>query len=202
MARPSVVLPEPLPPTTATVSPAAMSRSTPLTAETPASRRNNRCRPAKPTLRLRTLTSRLPPCRCFATAPRRGRASTSRLCRPLAARTGSCRVVPVSTMPALAQHQCALRIARHQSEIVGDQHHRRAVVAGEPDHQIEHLALRQRVERRGRLVGDQELRLQQHHRRQHDALAHAAGEFVRIGVDRSARDRGSARAPACRGSAA
>ena len=56
------------------------------------------------------------------------------------------------------------------------------MIAGEPDHEIEHLALGQRIQRCRRFVRDQKLRLQQHHRGQHDALTHAAGEFVRIGV--------------------
>src|SRR5205085_11631907 len=38
------------------------------------------------------------------------------------------------------------------------------------------------VERRGGLVGDQEARLRRERERDHDALAHAAGELVRIVV--------------------
>ena len=46
--------------------------------------------------------------------------------------------------------------------------------------QIEHLRLHRRVERRGRFVGDQQRRLGHHRHGDHHALAHAAGEFVRI----------------------
>ena len=49
--------------------------------------------------------------------------------------------------------------------------------------QLEDLRLDRDVERRGRLVGDQELRRAGERHRDHHALAHAAGELVRIIVD-------------------
>ena len=48
-------------------------------------------------------------------------------------------------------------------------------------HQVEHVALDQRVEGRGRLVGDEKRRLQQHDGGEHDTLAHAAGKLMREG---------------------
>ena len=47
-------------------------------------------------------------------------------------------------------------------------------------HQREDLRLDRHVERRGRLVGDQQRRLAGHRQRDHHALAHAARELVRI----------------------
>ncbi|MNS57393.1 hypothetical protein D3C72_902780 [compost metagenome] len=83
---------------------------------------------------------------------------------------------------AFFQHDGALRIAPDQPEVVRDEQHGRALVLREADHEVEHFALAQRVERGGRLVGDQQARLEQHHAGQHDALAHAARELVRVGV--------------------
>jgi hypothetical protein len=45
------------------------------------------------------------------------------------------------------------------------------------------VRLDRHVERGGRLVGDEQVRLAQHRHRDHHALAHAAGELVRILVD-------------------
>ncbi|KAG1310530.1 hypothetical protein G6F63_016368 [Rhizopus arrhizus] len=50
--------------------------------------------------------------------------------------------------------------------------------------QFQHVALHHRGQRGGGLVGDQQRRLQQHHRGQHHALAHAARKLVRPGVHR------------------
>src|SRR4051794_3790280 len=48
--------------------------------------------------------------------------------------------------------------------------------------QLEHLTLHRHVERRGRLIRDQQLRLVGDRYRDHHALLLAAGEFVRIGT--------------------
>ena len=56
--------------------------------------------------------------------------------------------------------------------------------------QLEDLRLDGDVERRGRLVGDQQLRLVGQRHRDHRALAHAAGELVRVGVDAACAARG------------
>ena len=52
-------------------------------------------------------------------------------------------------------------------------------------HQAQDLRLDRDVERGRRLVGDQQLRPAGHRHRDHDALAHAAGQLVRIVVDRA-----------------
>ena len=54
-------------------------------------------------------------------------------------------------------------------------------------HQLEHLRLDRDVERRRRLVGDQELGIAGERHGDHHALAHPAGELVRIGVDAARR---------------
>ncbi len=53
-------------------------------------------------------------------------------------------------------------------------------IAREFSHQIKHLALAQGVERRGRLIGDQQLGTEKQYGCQHDALAHASGELMRM----------------------
>ena len=65
---------------------------------------------------------------------------------------------------------------------MGDQHDRHAEALLHLVHQLEDLRLDGDVERRGRLVGDQELGLAGERHGDHDALAHAAGELVRIVV--------------------
>ena len=63
---------------------------------------------------------------------------------------------------------------------MGDEQHRRAVIALQVADQGQDLLLRGDVERGGGLVGDQELRLQHQRHRDHDALPLAAGKVVRI----------------------
>ena len=65
-------------------------------------------------------------------------------------------------------------------------------------HQIEDLRLDGDVERGGRLVGDQELGIAGERHRDHHALAHAAGELVRIVVEALLRRSGCARGAASR----
>ena len=60
---------------------------------------------------------------------------------------------------------------------------RRAELGLEPVDQLEDLRLHGHVERGRRLVGDQQLRLVDQRHRDHRALAHAAGELVRVGAD-------------------
>ena len=69
------------------------------------------------------------------------------------------------------------------AHVVGDQHDRGAPLPAEPLQERDDLRLDRHVERRGRLVRDQELGLRAQRQRQHHALAHAAGELVRVAVD-------------------
>ena len=79
-------------------------------------------------------------------------------------------------------HHDALRGLRHHAHLVGDQHHRHAEARLHVEQQVEDLRLDGDVERRGRLVGDQQLRPAGQRHGDHHALAHAAGELVRVVV--------------------
>ncbi len=68
------------------------------------------------------------------------------------------------------------------AEVMGDEQHRHAVLVLQSAQQFEDLRLHGHVERRRRLVGDQQFRPVGERHGDHDALALAAGEFVRIGV--------------------
>ena len=83
---------------------------------------------------------------------------------------------------AQVHHQHAVGDMAHHREVVRDEQH------GEPERllqlgeQVEHLRLHRDVERRHRLVADQQLRVERERARDADALALAAGEFVRIAL--------------------
>ena len=106
-------------------------------------------------------------------------------------------------------HRDAVAEAGDDAEIVGDQQHRKAERFLEAGEQLQHLRLDRHVERRGRLVGDQQFRLAGDRHGDHHALAHAARQFMRIlpGTPRRRRDarppragrgRGGRRRPAIR----
>ena len=89
--------------------------------------------------------------------------------------------------PASAQHHGTLGIAPDEAEIVGDQQHRRAVVARQP-------TIRSSTSRwlsvSSAVVGSSAISsfgLSSMTRRQHDALAHAARELMRPGAERGER---------------
>ena len=77
-------------------------------------------------------------------------------------------------------HHDALRGLGHHAHVVGDQHHRHAEARLHVEQQVEDLRLDGDVQRGGRLVGDQQLRLAGERHGDHHALAHAAGELVRV----------------------
>ena len=77
--------------------------------------------------------------------------------------------------------------AGDHGEVVGDEDQPHAVLVDQPLQQIEDARLRGDVERGGRLVGDQQLGLERDRHGDHDALALAAGQLVRIAVEREAR---------------
>ena len=68
------------------------------------------------------------------------------------------------------------------AHVVGDEHKPHAVVAALPHQKIEDLRLDGDIERRGRLVRDQEFWPAGKRHRDHDPLAHAARELVGIGA--------------------
>ena len=81
---------------------------------------------------------------------------------------------------ACVHHVDALAHSGHNSEVVRDQDERGAPVRDELAQEIEDLRLNRHVECGRRLVGDEELGLAGKGHRDHDPLAHAAGELVRV----------------------
>ena len=72
--------------------------------------------------------------------------------------------------------------APDHSEIVADEDHGQAALATQLLEQLEDLRLDRDVERRGRLVEDQQIRLGGEDAGDQGALAHAARQFVRVGL--------------------
>ena len=83
--------------------------------------------------------------------------------------------------PAGVQHGDAVGDLRGDAEVVGDQHDAAADLVAQPLQQAQHLGLHGDVERRRRLVGDDQLRVARDRDRDHHALPQSAGEFVRVG---------------------
>ena len=76
------------------------------------------------------------------------------------------------------------------AEVVRDEDDGGAGLGLELAHEIEDLRLHGDVERGGRLVGDQQLGIAGERHGDHDALAHAAGQLVRILLEALRRARG------------
>jgi len=70
-----------------------------------------------------------------------------------------------------------------EPQVVRDDEDRRPQLPDEPEERLDDLELDEHVERRRRLVGDDEPRLRGERQRDHDTLAHPAGELVRIVVE-------------------
>ena len=88
----------------------------------------------------------------------------------------------------------AVGVARHHAQIVGDEQQRGARFARQFLDEIEDLRLHGHVQRRRRLVGNNEPRLAGERHGDHDALAHAARVLVRERGE-TARRIGDADAP-------
>ena len=67
-------------------------------------------------------------------------------------------------------------------EVMRDQDDRRVGAPAEIAEQFQDLRLSGDIERRGRLVGDQQRRVVDQRHRDHHALAHTAGKLVRVGL--------------------
>ncbi|MCY1502285.1 hypothetical protein D9M68_363810 [compost metagenome] len=80
-------------------------------------------------------------------------------------------------------HHGAIGDLGDDAHVVGDEQHRGAFLLLQHFDQVEDLALDGDVERRRRLVGDQQLRTACKRHGDHHALAHAAGEAVRVLVE-------------------
>ena len=85
--------------------------------------------------------------------------------------------------PARVHHRDAVAGLGDHAHVVGDEHDRGAVLLAEALQQRNDLRLDRDVERGGRLVGDDQARLAGKRQGDDDALAHAAGELVRILVE-------------------
>ena len=124
-------------------------------------------------------------CRGSGAAARRARCATApsragRACRDAPDASSTSTRVPCSTMrpayitqtrsarPAITDRSCVIQISAVP------------VSRAELLHLVQDLALDRDVERGGRLVGDDQVGLVQQRDRDRDALAHAAGELVRI----------------------
>ena len=82
--------------------------------------------------------------------------------------------------PAGIDDRDAVGMAGDDAEIMGDQHQAEAEPLLQRAQHVQDLRLHRHVERRGRLVGDQQIGIVGDGHGDHRALAHAAGEFVRI----------------------
>jgi hypothetical protein len=93
--------------------------------------------------------------------------------------------------PAQVHHADLVADVAHDGEVVRDEEIGQAVARLQVLHDVEDLRLHRDVERRRRLVADQELRLGGERARDRDALALAARELVRelVGVGRAEADR-------------
>ena len=85
---------------------------------------------------------------------------------------------------AVLHHRDAVGDLGDDAEIMGDEQHRRLAALLQVADQLQDLRLRGDVERGGRLVGDQELRVERQRHRDHGALALAARQLMRIGFRR------------------
>ena len=100
---------------------------------------------------------------------------------------------PVSTNSPAYITATSVGDARDHAQVVRDEDQRHAELALQLREQAQDLRLDRHVERRGRLVGDQQLRIVHERHRDHHALALAAGELMRI-LAEAARRAGDAHA--------
>ncbi len=77
-------------------------------------------------------------------------------------------------------HRDALGEAAHDVEIVRDEEQAHAALGAQPFEKLQDLKADSRVERRCRLVGDQQFRIARERHRDHGPLPLASGELVRI----------------------
>ena len=77
-------------------------------------------------------------------------------------------------------HGDAMADVLHHREIVRDEQVGDPELLLQVDHQVDHLRLHRHVERRHRLVGDDDVRIERERPGDAEPLALTAGEFVRI----------------------
>ena len=95
---------------------------------------------------------------------------------------------PLLRDPAGVHHQHPVARLGDHREVVGDQDQRQPEVLPEPLEELEDLRLDHDVERGRRLVADDDRRIAGEGHRDHRALAHAAGQLVRVRAGALARD--------------
>ncbi len=83
---------------------------------------------------------------------------------------------------AVVHYRHPLAHVRDDGEVVGHQKERQAVLASQPLQQVEYLRLDRDIERRGRLVEQQDARLENERTRDRDPLSLAAGKLVGIAI--------------------
>jgi hypothetical protein len=86
---------------------------------------------------------------------------------------------------AALHHRDAVADLRGDSQIMSDEQHRQPKPDLEVFQQLQHLGLNRDVERRDRLVGYDDLRVERQRPRDPDALALPAGKFVRVAFQRA-----------------
>ncbi len=87
---------------------------------------------------------------------------------------------PSSTIRLKIHHRNAVGDFGDDTEIVCDEEHGHATLTLQFEKQVENLRLDRHVERRGRLVGDQQRRIAGERHGDRRTLPHAARQFVRI----------------------
>ncbi len=90
---------------------------------------------------------------------------------------------------AVAQHGDPVRDLGHHAEIMSDEEHAGSMLALQFADETKDLRLSRDVQRSGRLVGDQQGRLQDQGHGDHDPLALSSGELVRVRGDDPVRLR-------------
>ena len=80
-------------------------------------------------------------------------------------------------------HRDAVRVARNHTEVVRDEHNRSACDLTRLLQDLEDLGLDRDIERGGRLIGDDEVRIVGNGDGDHGSLTHATGELVGVCPD-------------------
>ena len=148
-------------------------------------RRGPACR-TKCFTRCRHLEQRHQP---IARSPCRARPRAGCACIRARRRGESARTGPCSTSWPSIHHRDAVGHLGDDAEVVRDEQQRQVEARLQLAHQVEHLRLNRDVERRRRLVGDDERRLAGERDGDHHALPHAAGQLVRVVADAPRRRR-------------
>src|SRR5882762_955895 len=84
---------------------------------------------------------------------------------------------------AVAHHHDLVGDLAHERQVVRDEQYRHPAPRLQAGDQLQDLALHGDVERRGRLIGDEQLRLAGDRHGDHDALLLASGELERVGAE-------------------